>query len=124
MAKLVMCVTRHPDLSPEEFYEYWLNNHGPLFKKHAEALKAVKYVQSHTMNTPINDEMREARGTLPAYDGIAEITFASEQDLIDAMKTPEGQAIAAELRDNESKFIDMAKSSVFFVNEHELSAAA
>ena len=120
MAKLVMCVTRHPDLSPEQFRDYWLNNHGPLFKKNAAALKAIKYVQSHTINTQINDEMRESRGTLPAYDGIAEISFASEQDLMEATSTPEGQAITEELRNNESKFIDLAKSSVFFVQEHEM----
>jgi len=120
MPKMVMCVTRHPDLSREAFGEYWLNNHGPLFKKHAAALKATKYVQSHTLDIPVNDDMRESRGTLPAYDGIAEISFASEQDFLDAIKTPEGQAITAELRDNESKFVDLGKSSVFFVQEHEL----
>jgi len=120
MAKLVMCVTRHPDLSSDEFRDYWLNNHGPLFKKHAAALNATKYVQSHTMDTPINEAMRVSRGTKPAYDGIAEISFASEQDLMDAAGTPDGQAITAELRNNESKFIDLARSSVFFVQEHEL----
>ncbi|MEE4186599.1 MAG: EthD domain-containing protein [Gammaproteobacteria bacterium] len=120
MAKMVMCVTRHPDLSPQEFRDYWLNNHGPLFRKHAAALKATRYVQSHTLDTPINDDMRKSRGTLPAYDGIAEITFNSEQDFLDAVSTPEGQAITAELRDNESKFVDLAKSSVFFVQEHVL----
>lgn len=120
MPKMVMCVTRHPDLSSDEFREYWLNNHGPLFRQHAAALKATRYVQSHTLDLPINDAMRESRGTLPAYDGIAEISFASEQDFLDAISTPEGQAITAELRDNESKFVDLAKSSVFFVEEHEL----
>ena len=120
MAKLVMCVTRHPDMSREEFRNYWLNNHGPLFKKNAAALKAIKYVQSHTMDSVVNDEMRADRGTLPPYDGIAEISFASDQDLVDATNTPEGRAITEELRNNESKFIDFGRSSVFFVQEHEL----
>ena len=30
MLKCVYCVRRLPSLSVEEFYDYWLNQHGPF----------------------------------------------------------------------------------------------
>ena len=73
MVKFVMCCTRNPKLSREEFQDYWLNSHGPFFMKFSNVHKAKKYVQSHTINTPLNENLRESRGMLPEYDGVAEV---------------------------------------------------
>ncbi|MCX5805803.1 MAG: EthD domain-containing protein [Proteobacteria bacterium] len=35
-----------------EIQDYWLNHHGPLFKKFADNYRAVRYVQSHTIDSP------------------------------------------------------------------------
>jgi hypothetical protein len=32
MIKLVFCVRKRSDLSTEEFYRHWLNDHGPLVR--------------------------------------------------------------------------------------------
>jgi hypothetical protein len=40
----VMCITRHPDMSREDFQDYWLNKHGPYFQANSEAMRAKKYV--------------------------------------------------------------------------------
>lgn len=29
MIKLVYCLTRRPDVTPERFHTYWLEKHGP-----------------------------------------------------------------------------------------------
>ena len=42
MIKLVMCLCRHPDMTREQFQDYWLNNHGPFFQKHAGDMRAKK----------------------------------------------------------------------------------
>ena len=42
-------VCRSPELSRDEFQDYWLNNHGPLLQKFATTYKVYRYVQSHTM---------------------------------------------------------------------------
>ncbi|MHB8423188.1 MAG: EthD domain-containing protein [Leptospirales bacterium] len=73
MIKLVMCVRRRPDLSRAEFQDYWLNHHVPLYQKFADTYKATRYVQSHTINTPLNDNVKKAREVSEEYDGIAEI---------------------------------------------------
>ena len=56
--KLVMCLCRHPDMSRREFQDYWLNKHGPLFQSFADTYKVKRYVQDHTVDTPLNDDIR------------------------------------------------------------------
>lgn len=120
MIKFIMCITRHPDMSREEFQEYWRHSHGPFFMRNAEAMGAKKYVQSHTLNSPLNDALRTSRGMQLAYDGVAEVWFESEAALMQGMSSPEGQQLAAALQEDEGNFINHAKSSAFIVQEHEL----
>lgn len=119
MIKFVMCLTRNPDMSREEFKDYWMNKHGPFFMENADAMGAKKYVQSHTLDTPINEGLRTSRGMLPEYDGVAEVWFESEQALMEGMSTSEGQKLGAALLEDEGNFIDHSKSSAFIVEEHE-----
>lgn len=119
MIKLIMCLCRHPDISREEFQDYWLNKHGPFFQKNAAVMRSKRYVQSHTIDTPLNEGMRSSRGMLPEFDGVAEVWFESEEELMAAMGTPEMQDLGAALLEDESKFVDHAKSSAFIVREHE-----
>ncbi|MCA9152873.1 MAG: EthD domain-containing protein [Planctomycetales bacterium] len=120
MIKFVMCLTRHPDLSRDEFRDYWMHKHGPFFMKNAAVIGAKKYIQSHTIDSPVNNGLRESRGMLPEFDGVAEVWFDSEEALINGMSSPEGQKLAAALLEDESKFVDHSKSSAFIVEEHEL----
>ena len=120
MIKFVMCITRHPDITREQFRDYWMNKHGPFFMQNASAMRARKYVQSHTLDTPLNEGLRSSRGMQPEYDGVAEVWFDSEEDLMQGMSSPEGQKLGAALLEDESNFIDHSKSSAFIVQEHEL----
>ena len=120
MIKLVMCLTRRSDLTREQFQDYWLNKHGPFFQSHAGDLRAKRYVQSHTIDTPVNDGMRQSRGLLPEFDGVAEVWFDSEQELIAAMSSPEWEKLAAALLEDEGNFVDHSKTAAFLVREHEL----
>jgi len=106
-------------MTREEFKEYWMNQHGPFFMSNAKAMGAKKYVQSHTMDTPLNIGLRNSRGMLAEFDGVAEVWFESEAALMMGMSSPEGQKLAAALLEDESKFIDHSKSSAFIVQEHE-----
>ncbi len=119
MIKLIMCLTRRPEISREQFQDYWLNSHGPFFQENASAMRAKRYVQAHTLDSPLNEGMRTSRGLQPEYDGVAEVWFDSEDDLMAAMGSPEGQKLAADLLEDESTFIDHAKSAAFIVREHE-----
>ena len=120
MIKFIMCCRRHPEMSRKEFQDYWLNNHGALFRKFADTYRAKKYVQCHTVDTPLNDSIRESRGMLQEYDGVAEVWFESEQELIEAMSSPEGQEVSAILLKDEANFLDHTKSTAFITKEHVL----
>ena len=120
MIKLIMCLCRRADMTREQFQDYWMNQHGPFFMKHAAEMRAKKYVQSHTIDTPLNEGMRTSRGMLPEYDGVAEVWFESEEDLMEAMNSLEGQRLSTALLEDEGNLIDHSKSSAFIVREHEL----
>ena len=88
--------------------------------KNADAMRARKYVQSQTVDTPLNEGLRSSRGMLPEFDGVAEVWFESEEELMQGMSSPEGQKLGAALLEDERNFIDHSKSSAFIVKEYEL----
>ena len=92
MIKLVFCVRRRSDLSADDFKRYWIENHAPLVKKHAAAVGAKRYLQSHTLDDDINAALRASRGAAEAFDGIAELWWDSRDALTAALSRPEGQA--------------------------------
>ncbi len=84
-------------------------------------MRSKKYLQSHTIATPLNDGMRESRDMQPEYDGVAEVWFESEAELMEAMSSAEGQQLSAALLKDEATFIDHTKSAAFIVKEHEFA---
>lgn len=119
MIKLIMCLTRRSDLSREQFQDYWENSHGPFFMKNAGVMRAKRYLQSHTLSSPLNDGMKASRGLMDEYDGVAEVWFESEEDLMEAMGSEEMQSLGEALMADEENFIDHGKSSAFIVREIE-----
>ena len=120
MLKFVYCVRRRPELSVEEFRKYWLEKHGPFVRSFSKQLRAKRYVQSHTLDTPLNGAAQQPRGTKPPYDGITEIWWDKAEDLIAALSTPEGQEINRKLAEDEARFCDLPNCSVFFAEEHTI----
>ena len=120
MIKFVMCLHRHPSMSRREFQDYWRTQHAPLFQSFVDTHKAKRYVQDHTIDTPMNQVLRESRGMVEEFDGVAEVWFESEQAFADAMSSEEGQKLGAILHEDESKFIDHARSTAFLAEEHEV----
>ena len=118
MIKLVYCARRLPHLSREEFQRYWRETHGPLVRSHAKTLRIRRYVQVHTLENPINEVLRESRGTLEPYDGVAELWWDSAEDMAAANLTPEGLRAAQELLDDERRFADLERSALWVAEEH------
>ena len=118
MIKLTYCVRRRADMPPDQFRKYWLEQHGPLVKKHAAALRATRYVQSHTLETPLNELLQGSRGAAPAHDGITEVWWESEEAMLAALGTAEGQEAGRQLLEDERRFIDLEASSLFLTEEH------
>ena len=100
--------------------QYWQNKHAPLFMSFVEVHGAKRYVQDQTIDSPVNDMLRESRGMVEAFDGVAEVWFESEEAFIAAMSSPEGEKLGAILSEDESNFIDHTRSTAFLAREVEV----
>ena len=48
MIKFVMCIRRHPDMTREQFQDYWMNKHGPYLygecrRNEGHKIRAISY---------------------------------------------------------------------------------
>jgi uncharacterized protein (TIGR02118 family) len=120
MVKLIYCLRKRADLSSEAFHLYWYEQHGPLVKSFAEAIRARKYVQSHTIASDLNALFVQSRGLAPAYDGVTEVWWDSLESLKEGMATAEGLAAHRALLEDEKTFIDFSASRVFMSEERAI----
>jgi uncharacterized protein (TIGR02118 family) len=120
--KLVFNIRRRPDVELAEFHRYWKDEHGPLVRSVADVLGIRRYVQSHTIDTPMNDALRASRDTEPRYDGVAELWWDSLDDFMTRLAEPDAQAASARLLEDEGRFIDLRATSIFLTEEHEIIA--
>ena len=120
MVKLVYCIKKRDDISEAEFHRYWLDEHGPRVRRHASALGAERYVQSHLLDSPLNEGLRGSRGMAPAHDGITELWWSDIEAFQKATTSTEGIAAGADLLEDEGHFIDFAASTLFLSEEHEI----
>ncbi len=109
MIKLVYCLTRRADLTPEAFDRYWRDVHGPLG---ARIPGLRRLVQSRAVSVP-----GDARA--PGYDGLAELWFDDAAALLAARQSPEWQAATAD----EANFIDPRRVAYFVSEEREIPPA-
>lgn len=119
MIKFVYCIRKRADLTDEEFHAYWREKHGAFIRTLTKTLRAKKYIQSHTINTPINAELVRGRGLdTPAYNGVTEIWWESMEDFLASVNSPEGIEAAQKYVADEGNFVDFSQSRAFLTEEH------
>jgi uncharacterized protein (TIGR02118 family) len=125
MIKLTFVIRRRPDLDEAEFRRYWRDQHSQLVATHAETLRIRRYVQSHRIETPIDEVLAASRGIDgEAYDGVAELWWDSIEDLVAVMSEEAGLAASAALLEDEARFIDLPACRIWFNEEHEIVAGS
>jgi len=118
--KIYFPLRRLPNLSGEEFQLYWRMNHGPLVRSYGAAARMLRYMQVHAFEDPLVDQMRKVRGGLEEpYDGHAE-TWLDRLHIGATAKIPEVRKAMNLFLEDEKRFIDLSRSSIFFVKEHVL----
>jgi uncharacterized protein (TIGR02118 family) len=103
------------DLDADAARTYWRTNHGPLIRSHANAMGILRYQQIHRYESPFEATLRSARGTaVPSYDGHAEVW----SDRGAARASPEAAAGGRAAIEDEAKFIDFKRSTMWIGKEH------
>lgn len=120
MIKLTFAVRRRSDISAPEFHRYWSEQHGPLVQSFQSVLGIRRYVQTHRIETPLNDALQASRGALEPYDGVAELWWDDLETLAAAASSAEGMAAGRQLLDDEAKFIDLEGSALWLGQELEV----
>lgn len=119
MIRLVFALRRKPELSLDEFQDYWRRKHGPLVASFAEDLNILRYVQTHTIEDGSNEAAQKARGNMePHYDGVADLWWSTEAQLEAATASDAGKAAGAALLEDEATFIDLPQSPLWFAYEY------
>ena len=119
LVKLHFPLRARADLGDEAAQRYWYRQHGPLIRRQAEGSGVLRYLQVHrALDEPLEAALREARGTqVDAYLGHAELWFHRATL---ARGTPEARAAGSRAIEDEGRFIDFARSSLWFAKEHVL----
>jgi uncharacterized protein (TIGR02118 family) len=103
------------DLDPDKAREYWRANHGPLIRSQAHTAGILRYMQIHRYASSLEAEIRRVRGTrVDPYDGHAEVWF--DRGL--PRSGPEAQAAGQRAVDDEARFIDFKRSTMWIGKEH------
>ena len=119
MIRLIFVLRRKPGMSLTDFQQYWRSTHGPLVAKHSATLNILRYVQVHTLEDPVNDQLAGARGKMePPYDGVAELWWNNREELTASFVSASGQAAGRELLEDEARFIDLPNSPLWFAHDY------
>lgn len=117
MITIVFCVRKRPEMSVEEFRRYWWEEHGPYVKARAATLRMKRYVQMPRLLEAGFESVAQARGAPEPYDGVAQVSWESLDDLKATFADPAAKRAARELQEDERRFIDFSRSPIFFTEE-------
>ena len=118
MIKLTFALVRRPELTREAFQTYWFEHHAPLVASVRDVLRIRRYVQSHSLAPELSEPLRQSRGAPPQFDGVAQLWWDSLEDV--ANTDPEAVAAGRLLLEDERKFIDLARSPLWWSEEKEI----
>jgi len=117
IVKLIFCLARNPNLTAEQFQEYWLNVHAPKVASVRHLLGMIRYVQNHTFEHAMSGALRDSRRGKSPYDGVMEGWIDTEAGKRNATSEDYLEAARMLLKD-EAKFIDLERSAIFVTREH------
>jgi hypothetical protein len=120
--KLTFCLTRRPEFTRETFQDYWFNTHAPLVASVRDVLRIRRYVQMHSFPLDVSADTRASRGGPEGYDGVAELWWDSFEDMAVTSGDPAAREAGRMLLEDEKRFIDLARSPLWWGEEREIFA--
>ena len=111
MIKVVTLLFKKPDLTKDEFRDYYENHHRKLGEKYL-APHALKYVRRYPILTGDDADA-------PEFDVMMEVWFETYHAMEAAMGEMTTDAAQAELSTDEARLFDRDRTQSFIVDEFE-----
>jgi uncharacterized protein (TIGR02118 family) len=105
-------------MSVADCHKTWNMEHGYLIRRHSGCTRFARYIQNHTLDDSLNDDLRKSRNAPPPYAGLTEAWF-DRYDLVKIFGDPESEGARGFQRflEDEKRFIDFKRSSVWPAKE-------
>ena len=118
MIKISYLMRRKPDMTREQFLDYWSNQHPAAGGEGSfEALGVKKYIQTHTLDLSVRKHVVNPRtGLVPEFDGIAEL-WVEQEFLEKEWPTKKVQDLIAKFYADELNFVDWSRSTILLSKE-------
>ena len=116
MIRFINCFRRRAGMSPEEFRRYWNDpQFSALVERIVKTTGAKRVARNLSLQLPeINERLMKERGQDEPFDGVLEYYWDNARDLMNALNSPEGEKLLAEMRQLQEAFVDFPKSRAFF----------
>jgi len=122
--QVVLCLTRRPDITHEEFRAYYENSHAPLAMKHMGHLVQdyMRYYPQCRLPT-IEEAASGITQAKRTYDAITVLTFASNEDREEFFRIAMAPGVGELFAEDEAKFMDRPKLVIHATDsEREVTA--
>ncbi len=116
MIKFVQCVRRKPGMSKQQFAEQWAK-YAETARAIAAASDGLRCTTTRPLPVEQNVEIMQQRGTKAPYDGMVEIWWVRENDVVAFMDSGAGDKLIDELRRAQETFMDLPNCTFFFASE-------
>lgn len=105
-------------MSQADCHRTWNMEHGYLIRRHSGCTRFARYIQNHTLDDALNDQLRASRGSPERYAGLTEAWF-DRYDLVKIFGDPESEGARGFGRflEDEKRFIEFERSTLFAAKE-------
>lgn len=115
MIRFINCIKRRPEMSIEQFRQYWNSNEFvDLINQVVEITGAMRFRKSATLVIEANLQVQQRRGSGEPFDGVLEYWWDKASHLNELFGKPEAKLVMQKMLDYQTQFIDMPHTVAFF----------
>lgn len=118
MIRYINCFRKKAGLTDAEFRQYWSSTE---FDKLVDRVVAFYGAERHAKNLALKvqatDELIDARGIGEPYDAVLEYWWNDARHLQERYESPEARLLFEEMGNYQAQFIDMSRSTAFFMED-------
>jgi hypothetical protein len=122
MIRLITCLKRRDDISPEEFRRFWMDAaFDELIGRIVALTGAERYAKNLTLSVEANVLLMQERGLGEPFDGIIEFWWHDAAHFDELYNSEERKSLMLDMQAYQTQFADLAASASFFTESRETS---